>query len=95
MAIAVDLYDLSGCLGLRAKSWCSAIARYVDLATDVETLVRLGWIAWVFGDAVLFQDVLDRLVEEVQSDENGALVGDGGLELGNMEYVKAMDLLGE
>lgn len=95
MAVAVDMYDLEGCLGLWAKSWCSAAAAVVEATTDVEALARLCWIAWVFGDKMLFQGVLERLVMELEVDAEGGLVDVGGLELGDMEYVKAMDLLGE
>ncbi|KAJ4417731.1 hypothetical protein N0V82_006005 [Gnomoniopsis sp. IMI 355080] len=93
VAVAVDMYDLEGCLGLWAKSWCSAVAPVVEATKDVEALARLSWIAWVFGDKSLFQGSLDRLVMELEVDGEGGLVGIGGLDSGDMEVLKAMDLL--
>lgn len=95
MAVAVDLYDLGGCLGLWAKSWCSAVGPVVEYTTDVEVLAQLSWIAWVFGDKVMFQLLLDRLTMEVEVDGKGGLVDAGGLQLEDMKFMKAMDLLGE
>lgn len=89
------MYDLSGCLGLWAKSWCSAVAPVIQAtSTNVDVLTRLGWIAWVFGDQSLFQSVLDRLVMEVGIDEYGELCDAGTWELRDLDLIEAMDLSG-
>lgn len=96
VAVAVDMYDLSGCLGLWAKSWSSAVAPVVQATSiNVDVLTRLSWIAWVFGDQSLFQCVLSRLVMEVGSDEYGELVDAGRWELRDLDFVEAMFVLGE
>lgn len=96
VAVAVDFYHLGGCLGLWAKSWCSAVAPVVQAtSTNVDVLTRLSWIAWVFGDQSLFQSVLDRLVMEVGIDEYGELIDAGGRELRDLDLIETMDLLGE
>lgn len=95
VAVAVDMYDLGECLGLWAKNWCNAVALMVNTTTDVESLTQLSWIGWVFGDILLFEHALNQLVVEVEVDGRGELVDAGGMELGDIDYLKAMDLLGE
>lgn len=94
IAVAVDMYDLCGCLGLWAKGWCSAVSRIVKTTTEVEVLEQLGWIAWVFGDGRMFEHVLEQLVVEVEVDGEGGLVDAQGVGLGD-NFLRAMDLLGE
>lgn len=95
VAHAVDIYDLGGCLGLWAKNWCSAVAPIVRATSDVTKLVRLSWIAWVFGDELLFRSVLHPLVVELQVDEDGELFEGVGMEIGDLDVITAMDLLGK
>lgn len=89
------MYDLGGCLGLWAKSWCSAVMPVLKSTTEVEILVQLCWIGWVFGDTRMFQRVLMRLVAEVEVDGQGGLVDARGMDLGDMDFLRAMDLFGE
>lgn len=92
---AVDVYDLGGCLDPWGKKWCRATFSAVFTTSYVPDLARMAWVAWVFGDSVSFQCVLNRLVMEVEVDEDGKLTDHGDLELGQRDFIQAMDILGE
>lgn len=94
VAVAVDMYDLGRCLGLWPKVWCESVALTLS-GRDFEDLAKLAWIGWVLGNTVLFENVLERMIVEVEVDGEGRPVDAAGTPLEEFEYLRAMDMIGE
>lgn len=95
VAIVVDMYNLAQCLGLWPKTWCKFVMSALIGAREFEDLAKLAWIGWVFGDTALFENVLQRMLVEVEIDGEGRLVDVAGTPLEEFKYLKAMDIIGE
>lgn len=98
IAVAVDVYDLNGCLGLWPTAWCAAIEKsrageMKIFVGDLENMSQLAWIGWVFGQRKLFDRALGLMFVNVEVDGEGTLVDQEGNGLEEMEYLKAMNIL--
>lgn len=95
VATLVDLYQVGGCLGLWAKTWCEPAVRELKgqaVQFEFQDLLRLTWIGWVFGNRVIFERAVNKLVLEVEIDGEGCLVDPAGIYLDEFRFLRAMDL---
>lgn len=94
IAIVVDMYDLARCLGLWPRAWCESSASTLE-GLEFEDLTKLAWVGWVFGNTMLFERVLERMVVEIEVDGEGRPVDAAGTPLEELTYLKAMDVIGK
>lgn len=92
LAIAVDMYNLAGCLGSWCNIWCNHLSPLVEATTHVVSLGRLTWIAKVFDHTDMFDRAFQQLTVHVRADTHGTLIDDEGVALEELIGIQSMGI---